>query len=265
VHYTEANGASFQYSFQGTGITYVTEMDESQGDVDVYVDGEFKQTVSTHRDTAQERAVQQAVYSVFGLSNGAYTLRVVKKSGGYMLLDKLAVTLESMLSFSTAPFDRSNPAAVSVDVLRDPGELASISYDGKQLTRDEDYNLSGKTVTIATAYLATLPVGEAPLSFQFRGDFHDDVHFAKADGDSLSFTFEGTGVTWVTPMGPDQGAVDVFIDGTKGKRVDTHNDTRVTGREVFSVGKLKPGKHTFKAVKVSGDVMRNDVIRYTRS
>jgi hypothetical protein len=66
-------------------------------------------------------------------------------------------------------------------------------------------------------------------------------------------------------MGPDQGAVDVYVDGTKVKRVDTHNATRVTGREVFAIDRLKDGKHTFKAVKVSGDVMRNDVIRYTTS
>jgi hypothetical protein len=70
-------------------------------------------------------------------------------------------------------------------------------------------------------------------------------------------------VKWITALGPDQGTVDVFIDGKKVERVDTHNDARVTGRMVFAVDNLKDGNHTFKAVKVSGDIMRNDVIQYT--
>ncbi|MDQ1582712.1 MAG: alpha-galactosidase, partial [Microbacteriaceae bacterium] len=244
---------------------YVTETDASQGDVDVYVDGAFKQTVSTYRDPALGRAAQQAVYSISGLPNGTHTLRVVKKSGSYMLLDKLDVTLESLLSATTATFDKSAPADVSVDVLRDPGELAAISYGGKTLQKGTDYRVSGNTVTIGKAYLAALPIGDAALAFQFRGDYHNDVHYTARNGDSVSFTFQGTGVQWITAMGPDQGAVDVYVDGTKVKRVDTHNATRVTGREVFAIDRLKDGKHTFKAVKVSGDVMRNDVIRYTTS
>jgi hypothetical protein len=263
VHYTETNGASFQYTFQGTGIAYVTEKDESEGDVDVYVDGEFKQTVSTHNEPGQPRGVQQTVYAISGLPNGNHTLRVVKKSGGFMLLDRLDVTLESLLSTSTAAFDKSSPADVRVDVLRDPGELASISYNGTSLTRGTDYRISGKTVTIAAAYLASLPVGDAALAFQFRGDYHADVHYTKANGDAVSFRFRGTGVKWVTALAPDQGAVDVYIDGKKAERVDTSGDARVTGRTVFAVDDLKDGDHTFKAVKVSGDIMRNDVIQYT--
>ena len=58
VHDVEANGASFQYTFQGTGIDYVTEIHESQGDVDVYLDGVFQQTVSTHLDPSEGRGVQ---------------------------------------------------------------------------------------------------------------------------------------------------------------------------------------------------------------
>jgi hypothetical protein len=264
VHFTENNGASFQYTFQGTGIGYVTETDESQGDVDVYIDGEFKKTVSTHNEPGQARGVQQTVYSVSGLPNGSHTLRVVKKSGGFMLIDRLNVTLESLLSTTTtAAFDKSSPVEVSVDVLRDPGELASISHNGTALERGTDYRVSGRTVTIAKPFLAALPVGDAALAFQFRGDYHDDIHYTKANGDSVSFGFRGTGVRWITALGPDQGTVDVFIDGKKAKRVDTHNDARVTGRTVFAVDNLKNGNHTFKAVKVSGDIMRNDVIQYT--
>jgi hypothetical protein len=89
VHYTSTNNDYFQYTFTGTGIEVVSEMDSSQGDVDIYVDGVFKQTVSTYNAS---RLVQQTVYSISGLSSGSHTIKGVKKSGTYMLLDRLSFT-----------------------------------------------------------------------------------------------------------------------------------------------------------------------------
>ena len=41
------------------------------------------------------------------------------------------------------------------------------------------------------------------------------------------------------------------------------NEARVTTRQVFTATGLKDGQHTLRIVKVSGDVLRNDMIRYT--
>lgn len=41
------------------------------------------------------------------------------------------------------------------------------------------------------------------------------------------------------------------------------NDARVTARQAFVARGLKSGQHTLRIVKVSGQVLRNDVIRYT--
>lgn len=88
VHYTMTNNDYFQYAFNGTGVDLVTEKDSAQGDIDIYVDGVFKQTVSTYNAT---RLAQQTVYSIRGLASGSHTIKAVKKSGTYMLLDKLNV------------------------------------------------------------------------------------------------------------------------------------------------------------------------------
>lgn len=263
VHYVETNGAAFEYTFQGTGIQYVTEKHESQGEVEIYLDGQLVDTVDTSLPAADGRLSQQVVYSIADLPSGSHTLRVVKKSGSFMLLDKLVVTLDSQLSTTSGAFNRAAPADITVDVLRDPSELASISIDGEPLERDADYTLSGTTVTLKSSYLATLPVGDATLDFGFTGDHLDDVHATATDGDSVSLTFRGTGVTWVAPKGPDQGAVDVYIDGKKVKSVDTHSDSRVSNQELFTVSGLKDKEHTIKIVKTSGDVLRTDVFRYT--
>ncbi|WP_139999788.1 glycoside hydrolase family 27 protein [Paenibacillus paridis] len=92
VHYTQTNNDAFEYTFQGTGIDLITEKDSSQGNIDIYVDNVFKQTVNTYNATRQ---AQQTVYSITGLANGPHTLKAVKKSGTYMLVDKLQFSVPS--------------------------------------------------------------------------------------------------------------------------------------------------------------------------
>ncbi|SDW56188.1 glycoside hydrolase family 27 protein [Paenibacillus sp. CF384] len=86
VHFTQTNNDYFEYTFNGTGVELITEKDSSQGNMDIYVDNVFKGTVSTYNATRQ---LQQTVYAVSGLTNGSHTLKAVKKSGTYMLLDKI--------------------------------------------------------------------------------------------------------------------------------------------------------------------------------
>ncbi|MBK4347081.1 X2-like carbohydrate binding domain-containing protein [Lacisediminihabitans changchengi] len=263
VHYTEANDASFQYTFQGTGIDYVTETDSSEGDVDIYIDGSFQKTVSTHLEPGQPRAAQVVAFSASGLPDGSHTIRAVKKSGDYMLLDKLDVTQVSLLSATTAAFDTAAPKNVSVDVTRDPGELAGLSVKGTALKKDADYTVSGSTVTIMKAYLATLPSGDAAIDFAFKGDLHGDVHSTTTNGDSVTFEFSGTGVSWNGPTAPDQGAAEVRIDGTLVKTVDVKSATRLTGQKLFSSRDLQGGKHSVTITKKSGEVLRQDAFSYT--
>jgi hypothetical protein len=263
VQYTETNGDSFSYSFVGTGVDYVTETHNSQGDVDIYVDGQFKQTVSTYQ--ADGRGAQQVVYSISDLPNGTHTIRGVKKSGQFMLLDKLNVRQQSLLNPDTATFDK-NPSAqadVSIQIGRDPGELAGISKAGQDLVKGTDYTVDGQVVTIKKEYLATQPVGNTVLDIRFRGDYRDDVHSATANGAAVNFTFVGTGVEWSTAVAPDQGEADIYLDGTLIRRVNLNHDTRLTAQTVFTTTGLKNGPHTLRIVKASGETLRHDTIRYT--
>jgi len=262
VQYTETNGDAFTYSFVGNGVDYVTEKDPSQGEVDIYVDGAFKATVDTHADG---RSAQQVVYSISDLPNGTHTIRGVKKSGQFMLVDKLIVRQESLLNPGTATFDKqpSAQADVSTEIGRAPGELAGIANGGKDLVKGTDYTVDGNIVTIKKAYLAAQPTGTTKLDFSFHGDYRDDVHSATADGSSLEFTFTGTGVDWVTALAPDQGEADVSIDNKLVRRVNLHNEARTTTQQAFTQSGLTDGQHTLRIVKVSGGVLRTDLIRYT--
>jgi alpha-galactosidase len=260
VQYTETNGDAFSYSFVGNGVDYVTEKDPSQGEVEIYVDGALKATVDTHADG---RSAQQVVYSISDLPNGSHTIRGVKKSGQFMLVDKLVVRQESLLNPGTAAFDKSAQADVSTEIGRDPSELVGIANGGKDLVKGTDYTVEGRVVTIKKEYLAAQPTGTTKLDFSFHGDYRDDVHAATADGAAIEFAFRGTSVDWVTALGPDQGEADVYIDGKLVSRVNLFNEARVTTRQVFTHPGMKDGQHTLRIVKVSGEVLRSDMIRYT--
>ncbi|PJJ73349.1 carbohydrate binding protein with CBMX2 domain [Diaminobutyricimonas aerilata] len=261
VHYAEKNGDAVEHTFVGTGIDYVTETHESQGEVDVYLDGEFQQTVNAYR--AEGRGAQQVLYSVDGLPNGTHTLRLVKKSGSFMLLDRLDVRLDSLLVADTALFDKSAPTPVEVGLLRDGAELTAIAHGDDVLTAGEQYTVEGRTVALSAEYLAAQPSGDLVLDFRFRGDHRDDVHSSTDDGASFEVAFRGTAVEWIAPMGPDQGEVEIYLDGKLVDTVDTHADSRLTQRSLFTTEGLKNGDHTFKAVQVSGDILRHDTIEYT--
>ena len=180
-----------------------------------------------------------------------------------MLVDRLDVRQESLLDPDTAAFDKAAPADLDVELLRDASELVGISVDGTDLAEGTEYTLEGNTVTLGSDYLATLPVGEAAIDFQFRGDYHDDVHSTSENGAAVELTFTGTGVEWVTALAPDQGEADVYIDGRLVERVDLSGDARRTAQVVFEATGLRDRAHTIRIVKVSGEVLRTDTFRYT--
>lgn len=89
VNATKVNGAYAEITFVGTGIAYVTEMYNNQGEVDIILDGQLVQTVNTYNET---RIYNHKVYEVNGLTPGEHTLKIVKKSGEYILLDYFKIT-----------------------------------------------------------------------------------------------------------------------------------------------------------------------------
>ena len=89
VHATMADGSQVGYAFTGTGIALFSETYSDEGRMDIYLDGVFQRTVDT---TSQVRHAQQSVFSACGLLPGRHTIRAVKRSGTYMLLDRFDVT-----------------------------------------------------------------------------------------------------------------------------------------------------------------------------
>ncbi|NOU70259.1 hypothetical protein GC098_02195 [Paenibacillus sp. LMG 31458] len=262
VHYTENNNDYFEYVFKGTGIELITEKDTSQGDIDIYVDDVFKETVSTYHAS---RLAQQTVYSIAGLPNGSHTLKVVKKSGSYMLLDKLTILVGDLMSPDTGSFDKKIAAQADVSTTLSLGEyvLDRIDNGRTTLVPGTDYTLVGNTLTIKKAYLAAQPVGTTNLTFVFSGDYQNDVHFTETNNDSFKYTFKGTGIAVITEKDASQGEIDVYVDDVFKQTVNTYNATRLVQQTVYSISGLSNSVHTIKVVKKSGSYMLLDKLSFT--
>ncbi|WP_419884974.1 S-layer homology domain-containing protein [Paenibacillus sp. B-A-8] len=262
VHYAEQNGDSFEYTFRGTGIQLFTEVDESQGDMDIYVDDQFKGTVSAYRNG---RLSQQILYSISGLTDGQHTLKAVKKSGRFMLLDMLKVEIPNMINPIAASFDKSPSAQQDIEItlLQQPDSFIGITNRSHHLVPGTDYTVAGDRVTLNKSYLAAQPVGKLNLSFAIGGDYLNDVHSTTVDGDSFEYTFKGTGIRMITPTGPDQGDVDIYVNGQWIQTVNAYSQNRLTQQEIYSISGLPNGLHTLKAVKKSGNLMLTDQLKFT--
>ncbi|MFG2463534.1 hypothetical protein ACGFWE_41710 [Streptomyces sp. NPDC048523] len=87
------------------------------------------------------------------------------------------------------------------------------------------------------------------------GDLYDDVHTTQANGDSVSYTFTGTGIDVLSETNSDEGGIDVYVDGTKVQSVSAAASSRLAQQVVASVSGLAKGRHTIKLVKTGGTYM----------
>ncbi|REE86495.1 S-layer family protein [Paenibacillus taihuensis] len=264
VQYSQHNGDSFQYTFRGTGVQYITEMDSSQGEVDIYIDGVFKQTVDTH---SSGRLAKQIVYEINGLTDSQHTIKAVKKSGDYMLLDMLKVRIADLIDPTTAAFDRnpSEQTDLTVNLLERASHFSIISNGSAVLVKGTDYTVSGTVVTIKKSYLASLPAGSVKLSFSFDGDYQQDVHATAINGDYVTYTFIGTGIELLGPTGPAQGEMDIYVDGVLKTTVNAYSEERLLLQHLYGIDGLAGSQHTVKIVKKSGDLLLIDRLNYTVS
>jgi hypothetical protein len=102
VHATLNDGDSVTFTFTGSGVTYISELSDGYGLVDVYLDGQLVQTVDANAPgsgqpldgvafSALHNSGGHALFSAAGLTPGQHTIQLVKRSGVYMLVDGFVV------------------------------------------------------------------------------------------------------------------------------------------------------------------------------
>ncbi|WP_256756630.1 discoidin domain-containing protein [Cohnella sp. WQ 127256] len=111
THYSNANNATAEYSFTGTGIRWIGSQNADHGIAKVYIDDEYRATVDTYATSQQ---LQQVLYENKRLINGEHTIKIVVTS------DKNASSLDYYQDIDA--FEVTAPTyAVTFDLNGKPG------------------------------------------------------------------------------------------------------------------------------------------------
>jgi hypothetical protein len=211
VHYSYSAGATVQFSFYGSGVSWLAQRSAQTGPVKVYVDGVDEGTM-TPVTAAAPYPTQQVDYRISGLAPAWHTLKIVNSSNSLVTID--AFTAETGWS-------ASNDTATAV------------TYAG-----------SGWNYSSGRGY----------------GDYGDDVHYSSSAGASATFSFTGSGVSWLAQRSDQTGPVEVYVDG-----VDEGTVTPVTAAAPFptqqvdySITGLVPGSHTLQIVNNAANLLTID-------
>jgi alpha-L-fucosidase len=70
-------------------------------------------------------------------------------------------------------------------------------------------------------------------------------------GARATFTFTGTGISWVSARGPQTGIARAYIDGAFAAEIDTYAPTEGPQHTIFSARGLPAGSHTL-TMEVTG-------------
>ena len=94
-HYANVKGACCQFTFSGTGITWVGVKNLDHGEAEVYLDGVLQATVDTYN---ANRLSRQELFKKTGLPHGKHTFKIVVKgtknaasTGYYVIVDAFKV------------------------------------------------------------------------------------------------------------------------------------------------------------------------------
>lgn len=87
-------------------------------------------------------------------------------------------------------------------------------------------------------------------SYSSKSSYLDGkLHASTAKNSTVTFTFSGTGIAWVSPTGSGLGQGQVYLDGTYVKTVDLKGSSSASRKIVFATS-LSNGSHTIRIVVV---------------
>ncbi len=124
-HYTNIASSYGQYTFIGTGVSWIGSRNADHGYADVYIDGVLDATVDTY---SSSNSLQQVLYQKNGLASGSHTIKIVVKnaknpaSGGYFQdIDAFVITNarfndnDPNIAYSGLNYSSSSPGYINSD------------------------------------------------------------------------------------------------------------------------------------------------------
>ena len=182
--------------------------------------------------TLSAKAVPLTVSWPAATPNGSpidhYQLQVSRDSGPWTavaLSKPLARTLTVMqrpwatIAFQVRAVDKTNTAS----------DWAASDPVWMQVAQEDD-----SAVSLSSGWQTT------KNSAAFGGWRADTTH----SGETATFTFDGSEVAWIGRLGPNEGSVQVEIDGMDPASLNLHRNSASNRRVVFTAISPSPGAHT---------------------
>ena len=85
----------------------------------------------------------------------------------------------------------------------------------------------------------------------YPGYYGGHARFSNARGSSATFSFKGSAVAWIGPVGPTRGKAAIYVDGTQVATVNLHARAYAARRVLFRKGFGSVGSHTLR-IEVAG-------------
>jgi uncharacterized protein (TIGR03437 family) len=209
---TNLKGSQVNVVFSGTGITWIGESDGYSGLCYVTLDG-VQTTVDTS-NPASATYYQHPLFTANSLNQGLHRLTIE------VIHQRDSTTQGSWIWVDA--FDITNGTLAG-------GTQAAGEGLAQQTSVDARYN--GEWFTTARA--------------EFSGG---GINSTVSPGAGVSFTFNGTAVTWVGYRDQWSGLAQVYIDGALQATVDTYLNPSEAQTPAWSVSGLTPGVHSLDIV-----------------
>ena len=171
------------------------------------------------------RLVQQTVYSISGLSNSLHTIKVVKKSGSYMLLDKLSFTVAQVPSTAAVTTTgvskvKNTSATIAGNVTSDGGVTVT--------SRGIVYALApSPTITGDGSTKVSLGSGLGQFSEKIKKLKPNTTYYARAYATNSAGTSYGAEITFKTMKNSEHQ------DGHGEDDLDDQEDQRMVSRSKY--------------------------------
>jgi uncharacterized protein YjdB len=230
-HTSTAVGEYFELNFSGTGISFLTDNIDNGASYEVLIDGELQPGLyTTDNNGASESRVP--TFTKTGLAYGDHTIRIANATGGPLHANAFEVT---------KPLGVEQPLTV---YMADPSNYEIVN------NTELDIKLGG---------LWGLSSGRG------EDDYNHDINYSSEDGATITYSFIGTGIAYISEKLNEVGKFEVLVDGESQGIFDAYLDVEPSARQtkqvLYEINDLAYGRHTIKIVKKDGQIMQLDAFR----
>lgn len=226
-----STAAKASLTFTGTQVTVLSRLTSSSGIGEVRIDGK---PVGTFDGYSRKTQYRQTVFTA-NLDAGEHTITVVRSggrnaasSGTNLIIDAFLVKSDGARPAATAtqtPLPPATPAPAT------PKPAATAVGAGTYENSSTSLKYSGKWSRMSSG-----------------SDSGGSSEYLNAAG-SLSLTFTGSAVRWLSRTTPSAGTAHVYLDGVKVATVDRYSKSTLYKQVVFERTGLTDTEHVIQIVR----------------